>query len=125
MPCLYCGKELALLKRLRGGGEFCSEAHRLRYREEYDELALNRLLQAKQQPEDTARKDSPASVLAGNPVAPASPAPTAPNGSKPAAAAPPAVGPAKHSVFTMPPVSSARAPEAPAAPNRTSQKQEP
>src|SRR5580698_2463370 len=45
MRCLYCGKELALFKRLRGG-EFCSDAHRLRYQEEYTQLALNRLLQA-------------------------------------------------------------------------------
>src|SRR6202521_6312890 len=45
MRCLYCGKELALFKRLRGG-EFCSDAHRQRYQEEYTQLALNRLLQA-------------------------------------------------------------------------------
>src|SRR5581483_12042820 len=47
MRCLYCGKELALLKRLRGGGEFCSEAHRKEYQEQYEQLALARLLQAK------------------------------------------------------------------------------
>src|SRR5580700_6557507 len=47
MRCLYCGKELALLKRWTGSGEFCSDAHRLRYQEEYNQLALNRLLQAK------------------------------------------------------------------------------
>ena len=41
------GKELALLKRLRGGGEFCSEAHRKEYQEQYEQLALARLLQAK------------------------------------------------------------------------------
>src|SRR5258708_16989463 len=46
MRCLYCGKELALLKRWTGGGEFCSDAHRQRYQEEYNQLALNRLLQA-------------------------------------------------------------------------------
>ena len=45
MRCLYCGKELALFKRLTGG-EFCSDAHRLKYQEEYTQLALNRLLQA-------------------------------------------------------------------------------
>jgi hypothetical protein len=44
---LYCGKELALLKRWTGGGEFCSDVHRQRYQEEYNQLALNRLLQAK------------------------------------------------------------------------------
>src|SRR5690349_6263531 len=45
MRCLYCGKELPLFKRLRGG-EFCSENHRQRYQEEYTQLALSRLLQA-------------------------------------------------------------------------------
>lgn len=42
MRCLYCGKEVALFKRLRGG-EFCSDAHRQKYQEEYTELALHRL----------------------------------------------------------------------------------
>src|SRR5579885_1192782 len=46
MRCLYCGKELALLKRWTGGGEFCSDAHRQQYQEEYNKLALNRLLQS-------------------------------------------------------------------------------
>jgi len=46
MRCLYCGKELALLKRLRGGGDFCSDAHKHGYQEEYNRLALSRLLQA-------------------------------------------------------------------------------
>ena len=48
MRCLYCGKELALLKRLKGE-EFCSDAHRQRYNEEYTELALSRLMQASPQ----------------------------------------------------------------------------
>jgi len=51
MRCLYCGKELALLKRLRGGGEFCSDAHKQSYQEEYNRLALSRLLQAQRKPE--------------------------------------------------------------------------
>jgi hypothetical protein len=46
MRCLYCGKELALLKRLTGGGEFCSDSHKQSYQEEYNRLALSRLLQA-------------------------------------------------------------------------------
>jgi hypothetical protein len=46
MRCLFCGKELALFKRLTGGGEFCSDAHRQKYQEEYNQLALSRLLQA-------------------------------------------------------------------------------
>jgi hypothetical protein len=46
MRCLYCGKELALFKKLTGGGEFCTEEHRQRYHDEYNRLALSRLLQA-------------------------------------------------------------------------------
>lgn len=45
MRCLYCGKQLPLLKKLTGGGEFCSETHRQKYQEEYNKLALSRLLQ--------------------------------------------------------------------------------
>jgi hypothetical protein len=65
MRCLYCGKELALLKRWTGGGEFCSEGHRQQYQEEYNQLALNRLLQAKPPiltAEETAPPPAPASV---------------------------------------------------------------
>src|SRR4029077_16687436 len=47
MQCLFCGKELALLKRLRGSAEFCSEAHRKEYQEQYEQLAVARLLQAR------------------------------------------------------------------------------
>jgi len=54
MRCLYCGKELALLKRLTGGGEFCSETHKQSYQEEYNRLALSRLLQAQSKPGDKA-----------------------------------------------------------------------
>jgi hypothetical protein len=46
MGCRYCGKELALFKRLTRGGEFCSEAHKQSYQDEYNRLALSRLLQA-------------------------------------------------------------------------------
>src|ERR1700685_4183210 len=46
MRCRYCGKELALLKRLTGGGGFCSEAHKQSYQDEYNQLGLSRLLQA-------------------------------------------------------------------------------
>src|SRR5215831_6708676 len=87
MRCLYCGKGLALLKRLRGGGEFCSDAHRLKYQEEYNQLALSRLLQA-QPPEE--QPGAPANGQNANgsapvpqarkeqaPVAAASPAPAA------------------------------------------------
>jgi hypothetical protein len=52
MRCLYCGKQLALLKRLTGSGEFCSEAHKQSYHEEYNRLALTRLLQAQSRADD-------------------------------------------------------------------------
>lgn len=64
MQCLFCGKELALLKRLRGGGEFCSEAHRKEYQEQYEQLALARLLQAK----PPAESPSPGRVPLGQPA---------------------------------------------------------
>src|ERR1700722_12651880 len=54
MRCLYCGKELALLKRLRGGGDFCSDAHKHSYQEEYNRLALSRLLQAQKKGQQTS-----------------------------------------------------------------------
>jgi hypothetical protein len=65
MRCLYCGKGLALLKRWTGGGEFCSEAHRQQYQEEYNQLALNRLLQAKpaSEPEAPAKIEVPEEKL--------------------------------------------------------------
>ncbi len=76
MRCLYCGKELALLKRLTGGAEFCSDAHRKSYQSEYNDLALSRLLQAKQPaapPEQrsakTERAAAPAAVEAPSAVA--------------------------------------------------------
>jgi hypothetical protein len=64
MRCLYCGKELALLKRLRGGGDFCSDAHKHSYQEEYNRLALSRLLQAQKKGQKT-----------NSPVAPNTPPP--------------------------------------------------
>jgi hypothetical protein len=60
MRCLYCGKELPLFKRLRGG-EFCSDAHRQSYQEEYTQLALSRLLQA-----NSAGELTPADAKAQN-----------------------------------------------------------
>ncbi len=73
MRCLYCGKELALLKRLTGGGEFCSDAHKQSYQEEYNRLALSRLLQAQTKAgERKAAEKRPARPAA--PVAVAEPA---------------------------------------------------
>lgn len=56
MRCLYCGKQLPLLKKLTGGGEFCSEAHRQKYQEEYNKLALSRLLQTQNADSDAPRR---------------------------------------------------------------------
>ena len=67
MRCLYCGKELALLKRLTGGGEFCSEAHKQSYQEEYNRLALSRLLQAQKKGQQS--NNSPAQNTAPPPDA--------------------------------------------------------
>jgi hypothetical protein len=66
MRCLYCGKELALLKRLRGGGDFCSDAHKQSYQEEYNRLALGRLLAHKKRPEtnSSAAQNAPPAVTA-------------------------------------------------------------
>src|SRR5581483_9265991 len=52
MRCLYCGRQLALLRKLTGGGEFCSDAHRQSYQDEYNRLALSRLLQSQSPGED-------------------------------------------------------------------------
>ncbi len=70
MRCLYCGKELALFKRLRGG-EFCSDAHRQRYQEEYTQLALNRLLQANSPQEKETGGANPKENKAAEPESPA------------------------------------------------------
>ena len=57
MRCLYCGKQLALLRRLTGGGEFCSEAHKQSYHEESNKLALSRLMEAQSKPDDYKRSE--------------------------------------------------------------------
>ena len=72
MRCLYCGKQLALLKRLTGGGDFCSDAHKHSYQEEYNRLALSRLLQAQSKPgEIKTQAPAPAPVEGlGDPLPP-------------------------------------------------------
>ncbi len=65
MRCLFCGKELALFKRLTGGGEFCSDAHRQKYQEEYNQLALSRLLQASPTGEHAGAKNNPSKPAEG------------------------------------------------------------
>jgi len=45
MQCLYCGKRLSLLRKLKDS-EFCSEQHRDLYQQEQTALALKRLTEA-------------------------------------------------------------------------------
>jgi hypothetical protein len=58
MRCLYCGRQLALFRKLTGGGDFCSDAHRQSYQDEYNRLALSRLLQTQ-----TPGEEAPAGNL--------------------------------------------------------------
>ena len=66
MRCLYCGKQLALLKRLTGG-EFCSDAHKQSYQDEYNRLALTRLLQAQSKSDESKSKATKPSAPAKQP----------------------------------------------------------
>src|SRR5579862_5276939 len=59
MRCLYCGKELALLKRWTRGGQFCSEAHKKSYQDEYNRIGLSRLLQAQAKPKASQQEAVP------------------------------------------------------------------
>lgn len=45
MKCLYCGKRLALLRKLTDS-EFCTDAHRRAYQKEQEQMALARLSDA-------------------------------------------------------------------------------
>ena len=77
MRCLYCGKELALLKRWTRGGQFCSEAHKKSYQEEYNRIGLNRLLQAQSKPKAAQQEAAPALSGSKTPPHPAHEAPVA------------------------------------------------
>jgi hypothetical protein len=45
MKCLYCGKRLALLRKLTDS-EFCSDMHRRLFHQEHEKMALSRLMDA-------------------------------------------------------------------------------
>src|ERR1700682_2849296 len=62
MRCLQCGKEVPMFKRL-AGSEFCSEAHRREYKEEYSQLALGRLLLTKPPETDEKARMKTATVI--------------------------------------------------------------
>ena len=70
MRCLYCGEPLSLLRKLTGKAEFCSEAHREAYQQEFNSLALQRLAA---QPKHNRRPESvpPPAPIEAAPVAPA------------------------------------------------------
>lgn len=63
MRCLYCGKQLALFRRLTGSGEFCSDAHKQSYHEEFNKLALTRLIAAQTKTDEVRSPASNASTL--------------------------------------------------------------
>ncbi len=52
--CLHCGAQLAVLRKLTGGGDFCSEAHRSTYQDELNKIALSRLKKARPRQEQSA-----------------------------------------------------------------------
>src|ERR1700724_3792292 len=64
MRCLYCGKHLPLFRKLTGGGEFCSDTHRETYHDEYNRLAVSRLLQAQARPDEAKLAAQAAAVAA-------------------------------------------------------------
>ena len=65
MRCLYCGEPLSLLRKLTGKAEFCSEAHRVAYQEEFNSLALQRLASQSTQ----SRRTAMSFTLPSDPVA--------------------------------------------------------
>lgn len=76
-----------MLKKLTGGGEFCSDAHRNKYQEEYNKLALSRLLQAQAPNTSASGNLSPRALRQLPPPAPRAGAPRAlpPPGAPPVA----------------------------------------
>jgi len=59
MKCLYCGKRLALLRKLTDS-EFCTDAHRRAYQKEQEQMALARLSDAgKPKKKDKAEPQKP------------------------------------------------------------------
>ncbi len=65
MRCLFCGKRLALLRKLTDG-EFCTAAHRQRYVEEEQKLALARLMEAEPRGGKSKIQPREASTPGGN-----------------------------------------------------------
>jgi hypothetical protein len=96
MRCLYCGKPLPLLKKLTGGGEFCSDAHRHKYQEEYNKLALSRLLQAQSAPGEVGVFPAGGGSGLRQLAAPAAPQPIAGQRALPPPTSAPAAPPTAH-----------------------------
>src|SRR5579863_9163996 len=88
MRCLQCGKAIPLFKRLGGSSEFCSDAHRKEYQQEYSQLALGRLMQSHSSESQSppvqapplpsasipAVEESPAAIVNGTPALNGAPA---------------------------------------------------
>src|SRR5678810_356227 len=84
MRCLQCGKAIPLFKRLGGSSEFCSDAHRREYQQEYSQLALGRLMQSHSSESQVVRVEAPPLVAASVPAV-IEPSPAAVNGAPVAA----------------------------------------
>src|ERR1700720_4005272 len=69
MRCLQCGKGIPLFKRLGGSSEFCSDAHRREYQQEYSQLALGRLMQSHSSESQVAPVQAPPLTTASAPAA--------------------------------------------------------
>ena len=76
MRCLYCGESLSLFRKLKGLGEFCSEAHRDAYQQEFNSLALGRLRQTRSNAAASATAERPA-PLSSPPIDEPAPEPRA------------------------------------------------
>jgi hypothetical protein len=74
MRCLYCGEPLSLLRKLTGKAEFCSEAHREAYQDEFNSLALQRLAS---QPSQGRRTTAASSIPTPEPEVQRAPEPAA------------------------------------------------
>jgi hypothetical protein len=93
MRCLQCGKNIPLFKRL-AESEFCSEAHRREYQQEYSELALGRLLQSKPAEAQVQQVKPPPLTTASAPAVDEPPAVIGPTRMDGAAATKPSAPPA-------------------------------
>ena len=131
MKCLYCGGPLtlALLKKITGAGEFCSDECRRGYQSEFNRLAVGRLQQARANrrviptsagPVLPAAAASPAHFGEMKPISEAPPAPLWTQSPLPPPAAKPMSGLVMVCEEVVPVPSVLPDPQVPAAPELTS-----